>query len=306
MRDAVYAHIAQYAKPSDIRGGIEFFGTLGAWVAMFWTPWWCIPLHALVSIRLFVVGVHDAGHMTLFKTPKYNDYALQVAGPLMCMPGLSWWRPLHNEHHQHSNDLDFNQNAQTAFLTVTKYRRMAAWKQTVYRHLARPIVFLTQTAPLLMTLGQLVHIASVRELAFQCLVFLAVYPVMVRYVVQMSLAASLGVFLFHLQHTFPECVRAKGKDFFENGFYGSSFLQVPWWMRFFTAGIEYHHIHHLSSRVPSYRLAICHNAAPPGMWNGIRVITFREGWDALSLAMWSNAKKRLVTFEEVDAEKLLT
>ena len=183
---------------------------------------------------------------------------------------------------------------------------MSAWKQANYHYFTRPVVFVTQTAPLLMTVGQLIHIASSREILFQCIAFLALYPVWSHYLAVMWLAGSLGVFMFHLQHTFPECVRAKGKDFFENGFYGSSFLQVPWWMRFFTAGIEYHHIHHLSSRVPSYRLAACHNAAPPGMWDGIRVITFREGWDALKLAMWSEQKKRLVTLEEVDAEKLLT
>jgi acyl-lipid omega-6 desaturase (Delta-12 desaturase) len=306
MRERVYAHIAGYATPSDIRGGLEFLGTLALWTAMFWTPWWCIPLHSLVSIRLFVVGVHDTGHMTLFKTPNYNDYALQLAGPLLCMPGMTWWRPLHNEHHRHSNDLDYNQNAQTAFLTVAKYYRMAWWKQRLHRYWTRPMVFLSQTAPLLMTVGQLIHIGSSRELLFQCMVFVILYPVMLRYMIQMAIAGSIGVFLFHLQHTFPECVRVKGKDSFENGFYGSSFLQVPWWMRFFTAGIEYHHIHHLSSRVPSYRLAACHNAAPPGMWDGIRVMTVREGWDSLTLAMWSEEKKRLVTFEEVDTEKLLT
>jgi omega-6 fatty acid desaturase (delta-12 desaturase) len=306
MREKVYSHIASYATPSDLRGGIEFFGTLGAWTAMFWAPWWCIPLHALLSVRLFVVGVHDPGHMTLFRTPAYNDYALQLAGPLLCMPGMGWWRPLHNEHHQHSNDLDYNQNAQTAFLTVAKYRRMSGWKQSLFRYFTRPMVFVTQTAPLLMTVGQLIHIASTREFLFQCVAFVVLYPVMLRYIIQMAIASSIGVFMFHLQHTFPECVRVKGKDFFENGFYGSSFLQVPRWMRIFTAGIEYHHIHHLSSRVPSYRLRACHDAAPPGMWDGIRVITFREGWDALNLAMWSVEKNRLVTFEEVDAEKLLT
>ena len=273
---------------------------------MFWTSWWWIPLHALVSVRLFVVGVHDAGHMTLFKTPVYNDYALQIAGPLTCMPGMSWWRPLHNEHHSHSNDLDFNQNAQTAFLTVAKYHRMPAWRQKLQRYLTRPMVFLTQTAPLLMTIGQLIHLATAREVLFQGIAFAILYPVLLRYFTVFSLAGSFGVFLFHLQHTFPECVRVKGKDSFENGFYGSSFLQVPWWLRVFTAGIEYHHIHHLSSRVPSYRLAACHTEAPPGMWEGIRVLTVREGWDALWLALWSEEKKRLVTFHEVDTEKLLT
>lgn len=306
MREKVYAHVASYARSSDIRGGVEFIGTLGVWIAMFWTSWWWAPLHALVSVRLFVVGVHDTGHMTLFKTPLYNDVALQIAGPLMLMPGMGWWRPMHNYHHRHSNDLDFHQNAQSAHLTVARYRARSAMSRAIYRYVTHPAVLFTQTAPLVLTIGQLVHMTTLREVGLQALALLLLYPVLTRYLVTIACADAFGMFLFHAQHTFPECVRVKGKDSFENGFYGSSFLQVPWWLRIFTAGIEYHHIHHLSSRVPSYRLADCHNEAPPGMWDGIRVLTFREGYDALWLALWSEEKKRLVTFHEVDTEKLLT
>lgn len=297
-KDLVYSHIAKYATPTDVRGGYELFVTIVPWVALFWAPWWTLPLHALFTVRLFVLGVHDAGHQSLFKTPAYNDLALRIVSPLVCMPGVSWWRPMHNYHHLHSNDLDFNQNAQTAFLTVSKYRRMSPWKQAMFRYFTRPVVFLTQTAPLLMTLGQLIRIATLEEFLLQCATFVMLYPVLGHYAAMMSLAGSFGVFLFHLQHTFPECVRAKGKDFFENGFYGSSFLRVPRWLQFFTASIEVHHVHHLNSRVPSYRLYSCHNEAPAGLWDGIRHITFQEGWDSLRLAMWSEDKKRLVTFEE--------
>lgn len=303
-KEDVYDHIARYSTPSDLRGGWELGITLIPWVALFWAPWWTIPLHALVSVRLFVLGVHDAGHQSLFQTPSYNDLALRVVSPMVCMPGVSWWRPMHTYHHLHSNDLDFNQNAQTAFLTVAKYRRMSPWKRSIFRYFTRPWVFLTQTAPLLMTVGQLIRIGTSQEVLLQGLLFVMVYPAFGHYVTMMTLAGAFGVFLFHLQHTFPECVRANGKDFFENGFYGSSFLRVPWWLRFFTASIEVHHIHHLNSRVPSYRLYRCHTEAPPGMWAGVRAITFQEGWDSLRLAMWSEQTKRLVTFEE--AENLLT
>jgi omega-6 fatty acid desaturase (delta-12 desaturase) len=306
MQEQVYAHIAKYATSSNWRGGLEWAATLGAWTALFWAPWWTFPLHALVMTRLFIVGVHDAGHHSLFKNPALNDIVLQITSPLLCTPGRGWWRPMHNYHHEHSNDLAFNQNSQTAFPTVARFHRMKWWKRALYRYFTRPTVFLTQTAPLAMTIGQLVRLATPTEIFTQVAVFLILYPVWVRYLLIMSVASSFGVFLFHLQHTFPECVRMVGKDHFENGYSGSSFLQVPWWMKPFTGSIEYHHIHHLNARVPFYRLRACHDEAPPELWKGIRRITFQEGWEYLRLVMWSEQKNRLVTFDEVDAEKLLT
>jgi omega-6 fatty acid desaturase (delta-12 desaturase) len=82
-------------------------------------------------------------------------------------------------------------------------------------------------------------------------------------------------------------------------------LVLPEVLKLFTAGIEYHHIHHLSSRVPSYRLRACHEEAPLGMWDGIQTMTMRNGWDALQLTLWSDVKEKLVSFTELDKEILL-
>jgi omega-6 fatty acid desaturase (delta-12 desaturase) len=308
MREQVYRHIAKYATPSDIRGFLEFVGTLGVWIAMFGAPWWCIPIHSLVAIRLFVVGVHDTGHMSLFKTPRLNDYALRLTSPILWMPGMSLWRPGHNHHHRHSNDLDHDQTSQTAPFTVTEFHAMSWWKRGLYRYFTHPWVVLTQTAPIGMTLGQLIRIVTLYEASLQAL-FIAVlawYGMLGRHIVVTCLGGSFGVFLFHLQHTFPKCVRVKGRDSFENGYYGSSYLLLPEVLKIFTAGIEYHHIHHLSSRVPSYRLRDCHEEAPEGMWDGIQTMTLREGWDSMKLVLWSESKEKLVSFEEVDKEILLT
>jgi omega-6 fatty acid desaturase (delta-12 desaturase) len=307
MQDQVYRHISKYAESTDIRGSIEFFGTLGLWIGMFWAPWWLFPLHVLVVIRLFVVGVHDTGHMSLFRSRQLNDYSLRITSPIVWMPGLSVWRPGHNYHHSHSNDLDYDQSSQTAPLTVAEFHSMAWWKRALYRYATQPFVVLTQTAPLGMTLGQLFKIATWDEWLLQVafILLMGYSGVLGRHILITFCSGSFGVFLFHLQHTFVECVRVKGRNLFDNGYYGSSYLVLPTFLKFFTAGIEYHHIHHLSSRVPSYRLQACHEEAPPGMWNGIRTMTLQEGWNSMKLTLWSEAKKRLVSFDEVDKEILL-
>jgi omega-6 fatty acid desaturase (delta-12 desaturase) len=308
MREEIYRHIAKYANPSDIRGSVEFLGTFALWTLLFLTPWWLFPLHALVVIRLFVVGVHDTGHLSLFRSRWLNDAALRITSPIVWMPGFSVWRPGHNHHHRHSNDLDYNQGSQTASLTVTMFHSMPWWKRMLYRYATQPWVILTQTAPLGMTLGQLLQIATWDEGLFQILFILVMswYGVLGRHILVSICSGTAGVFLFHLQHTFPECMRVKGRDMFENGYYGSSYLILPEFLKLFTGGIEYHHIHHLSSRVPSYHLRSCHEEAPPEMWNGIRMITLKEGWQFMSLTLWSESEKRLVSFDEFDSKRLLT
>lgn len=308
MQEQVCRHIGKYATPSNVMGGIEYIGTLGVWLMMFWTPWWCIPIHALVTIRLFIVGVHDTGHDSLFQSPWLNDTVLRFTGPLVWTPGRSLWRRGHNHHHRHSNDLAYNQLSQTASLTVAQFRALRWWKQALYRYATYPWVMLSQTAPLGMIVGQTLKIATWEEAILQTLVIFGMLwsGMFVRYIVISCCGATFGVFLFHLQHTFPECVRVKGKDHFENGYSGSSYLVIPWYLKLFTAGIEYHHIHHINSRVPCYRLRECHEEAPPDMWKGVRNITLREGWDSLKLTLWSESKNRLVTFDEVDKEILLT
>ena len=308
MQDQVYAHIRKYATPSNTRGAVEYLGTLLAWVGMFWMPWWLIPLHALVTTRLFVVGVHDTGHGSLFRSARLNTWVLRLTSPIMWMAGVSVWRPGHGYHHSHSNDLNYDQGSQTAPLTITAFRALPGWKRALYRYATRPMVLLTQTAPLAMTLGQLITIVTWAEALLQLATIglMAWYGCLIRHIVVTCCSGSFGVFLFHLQHTFPECVRVKGRDLFENGYYGSSYLRLPEWIKLFTAGIEYHHIHHLSAQVPSYRLRACHEEAPPGLWAGIRTMTVREGWSALSLTLWSDTKTRLVSFEEMNQEILLT
>lgn len=74
-------------------------------------------------------------------------------------------------------------------------------------------------------------------------------------------------------------------------------------MQWATGAIEYHHIHHLNAKVPLYRLRECHENAPAGMWEGVKIITLREGWDSLSLTLYDEQLGRLVSFKELDAAK---
>jgi omega-6 fatty acid desaturase (delta-12 desaturase) len=76
----------------------------------------------------------------------------------------------------------------------------------------------------------------------------------------MSISAAIMIAVFFVQHNFPGSY-ASGEEhwsFFKGAIEGSSFLIMPRILNWFTADIAYHHIHHLSERIPNYRLRMCH------------------------------------------------
>jgi omega-6 fatty acid desaturase (delta-12 desaturase) len=81
------------------------------------------------------------------------------------------------------------------------------------------------------------------------------------WVAALCVSSSIGFALFHLQHVFNPGYVKSGVDwkFHDAALLGSSWITcVPWWASWATFGIEYHHIHHLNSKIPTYRLRRCH------------------------------------------------
>lgn len=305
-RRDVNNHIAKYTNLDGKQNGEALFyilTTWAAWTACFFLPIWIMPLHSLLTIRLFVTGVHDTAHGSTFNARWMNNLLGTLVGPCTMSP-YNYWQWGHDYHHDHSNDLDFQQWSQSAPLTVSEFKSWPAWQRAAYRFFNIPIVMISTVAPLAMAMLQPLSADRALDWAVQLSLWgvLAWYGQLARLLATMGLGACLGVFMFHLQHTYAECVREVGRDYWANGYHGSSLLLVPRWLRFFTAGIEYHHIHHLNAKVPWYNLARCHDEAPPGMWDGIKTISFAEGWAALRLTMFDAARGRLITFAELDAD----
>ena len=71
------------------------------------------------------------------------------------------------------------------------------------------------------------------------------------------LASSVGVWLFYVQHQFEDTLWARddGWNFHEASLHGTSHYDLPGVLRWFSANISIHHVHHLASRIPFYRLA---------------------------------------------------
>jgi omega-6 fatty acid desaturase (delta-12 desaturase) len=111
-------------------------------------------------------------------------------------------------------------------------------------------------------------------------------------------AASLGVWFFYVQHQFEHTQWDRGDDwsFHASALHGSSHYHLPPVLRWFTANIGVHHVHHLASRIPFYRLPEVLREVP--VLARVSRVTFLQSLNAVRLVLWDEDKRRLVTFAE--------
>ena len=112
----------------------------------------------------------------------------------------------------------------------------------------------------------------------------------------MAVAGAVGVWLFYLQHQFEEAYWERGDqwDYVKAALQGSSFLMLPKVLQWFSGNIGFHHIHHLSPRIPNYHLERCHASDP--LFQQVRPMTLRSSLKSLWLRLWDEDSQRLVSF----------
>jgi omega-6 fatty acid desaturase (delta-12 desaturase) len=122
------------------------------------------------------------------------------------------------------------------------------------------------------------------------------------YIVALSLAGAIGIVLFTVQHNFEESYAASSEDwdYFTATLDGTSFLQLPKFLNWFTADIAYHHIHHLSARIPNYNLVKCHEQYKH-LFDRVRRIKLTEIPSAFKFIIWDNHTSKIISVEQYDA-----
>ena len=119
------------------------------------------------------------------------------------------------------------------------------------------------------------------------------------YIPSIYIAAAVGIWLFYVQHQFEETYWKPHPDwdYLDASIRGSSYLKLPRVLRWFTGDIGVHHVHHLSPRIPNYRLQQCHDANP--IFHEVTTLTIRDAFRMLRLALWDEDRQQLVAFKEV-------
>jgi omega-6 fatty acid desaturase (delta-12 desaturase) len=319
--------IARYQEPSTWRAVVQIVDTLGPLAALWFlmhlclsvSLWLALPLAAVAGallVRVFII-FHDCGHGSFFRSRLANDVTGFVAGMLTLTPYYHWrWQ--HAQHHATAGHLDERGTGDVWTMTVQEYLESSRWKRFAYRLARNPFVLFVLAPLYLFLIRQRIPTqgASRREkrsvwwmdlavagMAAAMSWWLGLVPYLVLQLVAIGVAGAAGVWLFYVQHQFEDAYweRSEDWDYTAAALRGSSFYELPRPLRWLSGNIGFHHIHHLSPRVPNYHLERCHRSAR--MFEDVQPITLLSSLKSLRLHRWDVGLTRLVSFRHMRRER---
>ena len=320
--------LSRYREPDVASSVREIAITLGAFVAL-WAGMWALMqvnygLSLLLAIpaagfmvRLFMIQ-HDCGHGSFFRTRAINDWVGRVFGVFTFTP-YDYWKQTHSAHHAGAGNLERRGIGDIDTLTVNEYLALSRGRRLGYRLYRHPIVmfgvgpaylFLVQHRvplglmrgagwrPWISAMSNNAAIAIVASLMIWWIgpgaFFMIHAPVFL-------LAAAIGVWLFYVQHQFEDTRWAHETDWSlpQAALHGSSHYDLPVVLRWFSANIGVHHVHHLASRIPFYRLREVLRDFPE--LANVGRLTLPQSLRCVKFALWDEETNRLISFRTLRA-----
>lgn len=315
--------LAGYREPSTARSLFELGVTIGPFVALWALAWWSMSysywltlgislINAAFLLRLFTIQ-HDCGHGAFFENRTLSDWLGRVLGVLTLTP-YDVWRRAHSIHHSGAGNLDRRGMGDITTLTVAEYRALSPLRRLLYRAYRNPVVlfgigpgymFLIQNRIPLGLMGHLRYWVSAMSTNAAIIGALAIIlyfggwaPILLIFLPTSLLAATAGVWLFYVQHQFEHTTwdEEKNWDLHAAALDGSSYYVLPPVLQWLSANIGIHHVHHLYSRIPFYRLPeVLRDHMDLAAMNRM---TIRESLATVRLQLWDEGSRRLMSFAE--------
>jgi len=265
-------------------------------------------------IRIFIIQ-HDCGHGSFFKSRKASDYLGSVCGVLTLTP-YHYWRKSHAIHHATASNLEHRGVGDIYTMTVKEYLQQSKWGRLKYRIYRHPLVLFVLAPAILFIIIHRFPLSEAktwkRERASVWWTNLAIglviallsltigfEPFLLIQLPIILLAATVGTWMFFVQHQFEDTYWAKAGewDYTLAALKGSSYYKLPKPLQWFTGNIGFHHIHHLSPRIPNYLLQRCHEENP--LFQHVVVLTLWSSFKTIFLSLWDEEQGRLVSFRQL-------
>ena len=312
--------VARYQVPSVKRAVWQLVSTLvplaGALVLMNWSlsvSYWLTLLLAIpaagLTIRTFII-MHDCGHGSFLPSKTWNNIIGWITGILTTTP-YSHWRREHAIHHATSGHLEQRGTGDISTMTVQEYLKASRLRKFWYRIYRNPVIllgfgpaflFIKHRWPTRGIAGRkealnvhLTNLALAALITTLSLLF-GFKDFMLIWLPVFLISGSAGVWLFYVQHQFEDAYWRGGEDwdYATAAVYGSSYFRLPKVLQWFTGNIGFHHVHHLSPKIPNYQLERCHRENPS--FQKVVTLTLRESVRTLGLRLWDEESGRMVGF----------
>jgi omega-6 fatty acid desaturase (delta-12 desaturase) len=303
---------------------VRWFGVMWAYHHSYCPFWLYSIVQGLNVMHIFII-YHDCGHNSFFSNSQANYW---------CNLILSWWigTPLywviyHKLHHGRSGDLSKKPKEwnDTIFFTVEQYQALPTWQRLAYRIFRDPLVFFSAVPYLNWYVKyripfsfnpsttevsrQYVFFHSLLNTIGVALVFLLAHTVtgvtFYGYFFGVANGALFGMILFHMQHSFnPSFVTRSNWNLRSSALSGSSMVTIPFFLKSWTMGIEYHHIHHYSTVIPGYKLQRCHEEGEKkakDMWKDLNVLGYAQMFECLKFTLYDDKAQLFRSFGDVEA-----
>ena len=313
--------IRRYTQPDSVKSWWQvinsFVPYLLLWVLMIYSIkysyWITLALSMIAAgflVRIFII-FHDCGHKSFFKSKKLNHVVGIIAGGFAFTPYHKWHYE-HLVHHRTVGNLDKRGVGDVMTWTVEDFKNSPKKKQLFYRLYRNPVIMLIIAPFFVNTLlnripnkklsariNLLVHLTTlvlIIAITLVCLLIgfktfvLIQIPVMV-------FASDFGLWLFYVQHQFKDVVweRTDNWDYTTISMYGASYLKFPKILQWFSGNIGFHHMHHLSSKIPNYNLEKCVRENPIFQKEHLTILSSLQ---CLKYRLWDEENHRIVSFRE--------
>ena len=298
-----------------INSGIPFFAV---WVLMVFSMRVHYGLtlalalvNALFLMRLFIIQ-HDCGHNAFFKSTKLNNFVGSILGIITLTPYYHW-RKAHAKHHAGSGDLDFRGIGDVDTLTIGEYYALPWYRKVWYRFYRHPLIMfivgptlvfaIMHRFPMKLAKNEKRERISVYNTNLSiAIVFLALglwlgfKEVLMLWLPITVFSSVIGVYLFYVQHQFEDTYW-RWHDEWEYeaaALQGSSFFKLPKVLQWFSGNIGFHHIHHLSPKIPNYNLEKAYKENE--IFRQVPTITLLGSFRTVFLDLWDEQTRKLVSF----------
>ncbi len=316
--------LAAYRQPILSRSLFEIVVTLGPFILLWALAWWSISVSYFLTgvlcvlagaflVRLFMIQ-HDCGHGAFFNNRTANDWVGRALGVLTLTP-YDVWRRSHSIHHSGSGNLEKRGFGDIHTLTVNEYYA-GSWLQRLHYRMYRHPVTLFLIGPIYifglqnrlplgaMKAGSKYWVSTMgtnlvgMAIATVLIYLMGLMPFLVIFLSTSFVASAIGVWLFYVQHQFDETHwdQPEDWDLHDAALYGSSHYDLPAPLRWMTGNIGVHHVHHLYSRIPFYRLNDVIRDYP--VLGEVRRLTLLRSFACARLHLWDEETRRLVSYRQ--------